>query len=247
MALLAFKKFPPPSLCNTTAVVLAGGQGKRVHGRQKALLSYQGKPLLDSVLQQLRPQKLPIFINVNSDDPAYKKYGVTLFSDIYKGFLGPLAGMHAAWHSVKSDWIVFVPCDNPKLPVDMVKRLIKAYDMNPSPLVAVYDGQRLQPLYLLMHRCMQPVLEQAIERSHLSVLRWIKENPHTIADFSDDATEVFQNLNTLDGFKQSKVEVLRMVLIEGEKSGVSDRSMTDILNDAKKRHFVEASTFSKRD
>ncbi|VAW45935.1 Molybdenum cofactor guanylyltransferase [hydrothermal vent metagenome] len=187
----------PPSLSNTSAVILAGGQGKRVGLRQKALLPYQGRPLLHWVLQRLTTQGVPIWLNVNSNAAEYEAYGLPQFSDQHQGFLGPLSGMQAAWNSIDSDWIVFVPCDNPNLPQDLIVRLMQAQSVNPAPLMVVQDGQRIQPLYLLMHRSMRRALDQALARSHLSASRWIQENQHTLVDFSDQPNG-FQNLNVFE-------------------------------------------------
>ncbi|VAW47497.1 hypothetical protein MNBD_GAMMA03-1485 [hydrothermal vent metagenome] len=168
-------------------------------GRQKALLPYQGKPLLSWVLQRLALQGVDIWLNVNSTIPDYKHYGLPQFSDQYQGqgFLGPLSGMQSAWGWVESDWIVFVPCDNPNLPNDLIERLMHAYSNQPAPLIVAHDGQRIQPLYLLMHRHMLLALDQALEQSHLSVIRWIQENQHTLVDFSDQP-DGFQNLNVFE-------------------------------------------------
>jgi len=190
-------KNSPPCFSNISVVILAGGQGKRVGERQKALLLYQGKPLLYWVLQRLPKTPVPILLNVNSQNLAYQTYDLSLFSDEFQGFLGPLAGMQAAWEQVTGDWIVFVPCDNPRLPDHLIERLIQRYSIDPAPLVVAYDGQRVQPLYLLMHRSMASNLKRALEKSHLSVSRWIKENPHACADFSDQP-QAFQNINTLE-------------------------------------------------
>jgi molybdopterin-guanine dinucleotide biosynthesis protein A len=190
-------KISPPCFSSISVVILAGGQGKRVGVRQKALLLYQGKPLLYWVLQRLPKKVLPILLNVNSQDLEYKTYDLPQFSDEYQGFLGPLAGMQAAWKQVALDWIAFVPCDNPSLPADLIERLIQGYSIDPAPLVVAYDGRRVQPLYLLMHCSMASNLKRALEKSHLSVSRWIQENPHCCVDFSDQP-RAFQNINTLE-------------------------------------------------
>ncbi len=197
-----FKKIPPPCFSSLSVVILAGGQGKRMGARQKALLPYQGKPLLSWVIQGLAEKQLPVLLNVNSQDSAYQSYDLPQFSDQYQGFLGPLAGMQAAWDNVASDWIVFVPCDNPSLPNHLIERLLQSYFIHPAPLVAVHDGKRVQPLYLLMHRSMKPALERALEQSHLSVSRWIQENSHVLADFSDQP-QFFQNINTINTLESS--------------------------------------------
>jgi len=187
----------PPHCSNVSVVILAGGQGKRVGFRQKALLPYKGETLLTHVLQRLTPLNLPIWLNVNVYSTEYNAYGLPQFSDDYQGFLGPMAGMHAAWNHVDSPWIIFMPCDNPSLPRALVEQLILAYQTRPAPLMAVTDGERIQPLYLLMHCSMLPALVRALEQSHLSVFRWIMEQPHTLVNFSKEK-HAFQNVNTLD-------------------------------------------------
>ena len=39
-----------------TAVVLAGGQGNRMGGQDKGLLAFHGRPLIEHILDGLRPQ-----------------------------------------------------------------------------------------------------------------------------------------------------------------------------------------------
>ena len=104
--------------------------------------------------------------------------------------------MHAAWENVSGDWIVFVPCDNPHLPNNLVARLLETLARDPAPLVVVDDGERMQPLYLMMHRSMKEKLDEAIALQHLSVNRWVRENIYRTADFSDFPSKSFENMNS---------------------------------------------------
>ncbi len=192
-----------PSYDAVSMVVIAGGQGSRVGFRQKALLPYLGKPILESILSRINGQAGSVWINANAEIERYKQYTAHVFKDGYDGFLGPLAGMQAAWKHIKTDWAVFIPCDNPALPGDFVSRLIAAYQQHPAPIVVVHDGSRMQPLYLLMHRSMSSSLDDAIEKRHLSVNRWVKENVYAEADFSDCCPDAFQNMNSLAHYDQT--------------------------------------------
>lgn len=183
-----------------TGVIIAGGQGSRVGFQQKALLPYHGEPILKPILALLGSQVDTVWVNVNAEMERYQTFSRQLFSDECQGFLGPLAGMHAAWKYIQSDWAVFVPCDNPNLPNDFVSRLINAYQQEPNPIVVVNDGERLQPLYIMMHRSMAESLSQAIAKGHLSVNRWVKENDFTEVSFVDCCPKAFQNMNTLASF-----------------------------------------------
>ena len=70
---------------------------------------------------------------------------------------------------------------------------------------------------------------------------WIKSQVDS-GQYGNDS-EYLRELIRLDQEYKLRIEVLRSALIEGEKSGISERSMADILNDAKERHDVNVSPF----
>ena len=61
---------------------------------------------------------------------------------------------------------------------------------------------------------------------------WIKSQIKS-GKYGNDS-EYLRELIRLDQAHKNKIAILRAALIEGEKSGVSQRSMTNILEDAKK-------------
>jgi len=63
---------------------------------------------------------------------------------------------------------------------------------------------------------------------------WIKSQINS-GQYGNDS-EYLRELIRLDQANKEKIAVLRAALIEGEESGVSKRGMSDMLNDAKKRH-----------
>ncbi|GAW86293.1 antitoxin ParD1/3/4 [Bathymodiolus platifrons methanotrophic gill symbiont] len=65
---------------------------------------------------------------------------------------------------------------------------------------------------------------------------WIKSQIDS-GKYGNDS-EYLRELIRLDQEHKQKIAVLRSALIEGEKSGISKRSMDDILKDAKKRHSL---------
>ena len=65
---------------------------------------------------------------------------------------------------------------------------------------------------------------------------WIKSQIDS-GKYGNDS-EYLRELIRLDQEHKNKIAVLRSALIEGEKSGITDRSMADILNDAKERHSI---------
>jgi len=65
---------------------------------------------------------------------------------------------------------------------------------------------------------------------------WIKSQVES-GQYGNDS-EYLRELIRHDQEYKNKIKLLSFALIEGEESGISERSMTDILKDAKERHSV---------
>ena len=63
---------------------------------------------------------------------------------------------------------------------------------------------------------------------------WIKSQIES-GQYGNDS-EYLRELIRNDQENKEKIALLRAALIEGENSGISNRSMADMLNDAKARH-----------
>ena len=71
-------------------LVLAGGQGRRMGGVDKGLQLLQGRPLIQHVIDRLRPQVDSLLINANQNLERYAEFGCPVVSDRVGGFAGPL-------------------------------------------------------------------------------------------------------------------------------------------------------------
>jgi molybdopterin-guanine dinucleotide biosynthesis protein A len=97
-------------------VVLAGGRSTRM-GRDKALLDWHGRPLLERQLDALRASGVDD-VRVSGDRPAYR--GV---ADARPG-LGPLAGLAAVAGAMAGEAeLVVIPVDMPLLQAALLRRL----------------------------------------------------------------------------------------------------------------------------
>lgn len=200
MKYLIFSAKPNQSL--PTWVVLAGGGSIRFGKATKALALLKGKSLLQRVISAGLLQVSQVVVNIHTtpqttqaDLQAYQALGVPLLEELPPFNQGPLGGMASAWQQLTDDWLLFVPCDTPFLPADLYPQLQAALQAETVPLSVVYDGERIQPLCCLMHRCLLPSLQMAISQGKLSVKRWIASEPHVAVDFSEQAA-AFVSLNT---------------------------------------------------
>lgn len=89
-------------------VVLAGGRSRRM-GRDKALLEWQGTPLIEHALRRFHEAGI-VHTVVSGERPA--QAGIP---DHHPG-AGPLAGLHAVARAYPGARLLLVPVDMPRLP-----------------------------------------------------------------------------------------------------------------------------------
>jgi molybdopterin-guanine dinucleotide biosynthesis protein A len=180
-----------------TAVILAGGAGRRMAGQDKGLMQLNGRTLIAHVLERLAAQTQQILINCNRNQDAYAGFGYPLLSDTLPGGLGPLAGLLSALETVDSEYVLSVPCDTPRLPGDLVKRMLSALQQCDAEACTVDDGERLHPVILLVRRSAAAGLRHYLLSGGRKVHDWFYSVAHCSADFSDQP-ESFININTPD-------------------------------------------------
>ena len=120
------------------ALILAGGQGTRLGGVDKAFLTLGGQPLIAHVLARLAPQAECIAVSANGDGARFAAFGLPVLADNLPG-RGPLAGVAAglAWAGgLGATSLLTVPVDTPFIPADLLERL------RPGPNAAVYAGRQ---------------------------------------------------------------------------------------------------------
>lgn len=177
-----------------TAIILAGGKGRRLGGQDKGLVDYQDIPLIQHVLDKITPQVDSVIINANRNQKSYAALGYEIISDELSDFQGPLAGFAIAMQASKTDFILTMPCDGPHLPDDYVARLIAA-TKDENTIVVAHDGERLQPVHALIPVSLIANLLEFLESGDRKIDRWYAQNDMATADFSDKP-EVFFNVNT---------------------------------------------------
>ena len=178
-----------------TAVILAGGQGRRMGGQDKGLIEFDGKPLAAILIKQLSQQGVAIIINANRNHDQYQKLGCPVISDTLEDYQGPLAGFASAMAAVNSKFILTLPCDGPHLSADYVARFIASYAQSAAPVQVAFDGERLQPVHALIKVDLLPSLNQFLEGGDRKIDRWYAQHDYERVDFSDCAS-MFRNINT---------------------------------------------------
>lgn len=184
-----------------TGAILAGGKGSRMGGKDKGLIKLNGRPLIEQVLEQIRPQVREVIINANRHLDDYQKYGLRVVKDTRAGLPGPLAGIAAALEAARTPFIAAVPCDGPCLPPDLVSRLYASLTAADADL-AVVHSLRLQPVFCLGKKELLQSLCEFLDAGGRKIDEWHRQVNVVQVDF-DDIPEAFININTPEDLETS--------------------------------------------
>ncbi len=184
-----------PTIEQLTALILAGGRGRRLGGIDKGLLEIGGHPLIAWTLAALEPQTGAILISANRNLDRYRSLGYPVVTDPLPEHPGPLAGILAGLRAALTPWVLVVPCDAPCLPPDLAVRLTKALAEQGGDLALVHDGQRIQWLHALLPVMLADDLAEYLEQGGRRAEDWFRCHSLALADCTDQAA-AFANLNT---------------------------------------------------
>lgn len=168
-------------------------------GRDKGLLPFGDGPLVGHVLKAILPQVGTVLISANRHQEEYQRLGFPVIADPLDDFQGPLAGFLAGLENMQTEYLLTLPCDGPVIVGDLAQRLATALSEADADIAVAHDGDRLQPVYALLHRRVLPGLRLALEQGERKIDRWYPQNHWVTVDFSD-VPEQFSNINTPEDY-----------------------------------------------
>lgn len=179
-----------------TALILAGGQARRLQGEDKGLVRVCGQSLISYVIRRLQPQVEQIIISANRNLDAYETFGFPVISDRLSDFPGPLAGIHSAMQQIRTGLLLTAPCDAPFISPHYAARMLETFarDSQHNAVVA-RDDKGIQPVFALLSCALLPSLEQYLLQGNRKVQEWIMQQQPGLADFGDQEN-MFFNMNT---------------------------------------------------
>ena len=182
-----------PSRADITGLVLAGGRGQRLGGVDKGLQPWRGTPLVDHALARLAPQVGEVLVSANRNAADYASRGVRVLGDASDDFPGPLAGILAGLRAASTPWVAVVPCDSPRLPLDLVARL--AEGLGDASGAVVHRG-RLEPVCCLLSTALADDLERYLGEGGRKVEGWVARHAVPVVFDRPDDADAFANVNT---------------------------------------------------
>jgi molybdopterin-guanine dinucleotide biosynthesis protein A len=190
-------------------VVLAGGLARRMGGGDKPLRLLAGRPLLDHVLERLRPQVAEMVLNANGDAARFADYGLPVLADPLPDYPGPLAGVLAAldWaaaHRPGLATVLSVPGDGPFLPGDLAARLEAARQQAGTPMACAASGGWTHPPIALWPVALRGELRAALLAGERKIDRWTARFGCASAEWPTSPIDPFFNANTAEELAQAE-------------------------------------------
>jgi len=192
-----------------TGLILAGGRGSRMGGVDKGLQNFNGIPLALHTLMRLGPQVESVMVNANRNLSAYESFGAAVWPDASADFAGPLSGFLVGLERAETPYVLTVPCDTPRLPLDLAKRLAEALVREDADIAMAAapetddHGQthiRTQPVFCLMKIELSESLVKFTHAGGRKIDAWTAQHKTVVVPFdapSDDPL-AFANVNTLN-------------------------------------------------
>src|SRR5690606_21182168 len=81
------------TLARCSVLILAGGRGQRMGGKDKGLVNWHGRPLIAWLHDVLRPLTDDLIISCNRNEQQYDAYADQLIKHGEQDSQGPLAGI----------------------------------------------------------------------------------------------------------------------------------------------------------
>jgi molybdopterin-guanine dinucleotide biosynthesis protein A len=140
-------------------------------GRDKALLPYKGRPLVEHAVCLLKDTNLaPHIVGSGLDLAPY----APVIPDLHEG-RGPLGGIEAALAESNSDWNMFVPVDLPLLSPAFLRYLRQRVNITGAYATIPMMNGRPMPLCAVYHRNLLSGIRDALESGTYKVLRAIEK------------------------------------------------------------------------
>lgn len=183
---------------NFSAVILAGGESKRLGGVDKSGLIVNGMPILRKSIQVLQESFSEILI-VTNERRNYSFEGAAVVRDIIKG-AGPLGGIYTGLSYMKNEAGFFAACDMPFLRGALIRPLFHILDGADYQAVVPRRNGKIEPLHAIYKKSLKDSLLCFLNNNSgdYSIRGFLKEvNVHYL-DIEDDSgfQDVFKNINT---------------------------------------------------
>ena len=190
-----------------SVVIQAGGQSSRM-GQDKALKLFLGRPLIQRVIERMRPIADEVIVTTNRPED-YGFLNLPLFTDLKPG-RGALGGLYTALFSAKHSSVAVAACDMPFANAELFKAASEILVKDKADIVIAKTEEGYEPLHAVYRRetCI-PAIEAAIDADKWRMDAWFLQvkirllMPEEIKRYDPNGS-AFLNINTPEDFAKAE-------------------------------------------
>jgi molybdopterin-guanine dinucleotide biosynthesis protein A len=186
-----------------TGIVVAGGKGTRLGGRDKAFLDVGGEPIIAQTLRLFERLFVQTVV-VTLHPERFAGFGVETAVDRFRG-RGPLAGIHAGLLAARAAYAFVAACDMPTLDAEVIRFLVDRIGRpdgraGPDAIVPCWDGD-IEPLHAVYATRCAAAMERSLGRGEHAIRDFLREAsvdyvPEQVLAQLPGAARSFTNVNT---------------------------------------------------
>ncbi len=195
----------------TLGLILAGGQGRRMGGVDKALLPLAGRPLVAHAIARLAPQCGALALNANGEAARFAAFGLPVLADEIAD-AGPLAGVLAGLRLARENGFAFLctlSVDAPFAPDNLVARLHAARRAAAATMAVAASGGRRHHVIALWPVALEADLRRALVEDGLRKAEtFVTRQAPATAEWPDAPHDPFFNVNRPEDLARAE-EILR--------------------------------------
>jgi molybdenum cofactor guanylyltransferase len=202
---------------NVRGFVLAGG-GSRRFGRDKALVEFDGEPLIARLWRVLKTATAAP-VRIIGDGSKYSQIGAECIADRWPGE-GPLGGIITALEASdgsanQGSWNLIIGCDMPFLTSEWLRHITERAVASRAEIIVPESNYGLEPLCACWRASAGPTLTRAFESGIRRVTEAMKQLSMEVLDAADwkrfdNFDRLFWNMNTPADYD----EAIRMMKAE---------------------------------
>ena len=194
----------------TFGLILAGGQGRRMGGADKAGLTLGGRPLAAHAIARLGPQCDALALNANGEPARFAPFNLPVLADEIAD-AGPLAGVLAGLRFSRENGLRFVctlSVDAPFAPLDLVARLHAARRAAGAEIAVAASGGRRHHVIALWPVALETDLARALADGMRKVEAYAARHAVAAAEWPATPHDPFFNVNRPEDLARAE-EMLR--------------------------------------
>ena len=198
------------------AVIMAGGNGRRLGGINKAELMLGDKSFLERIYDELSDFG-EILVSVQDEAQSISSNYKAVY-DLYPG-CGPMGGILSALAASKSDALLVVSCDMPLFGSGLSRRLVEEMDTNTDALVCASSDGRVHPLCGVYTKACLPALHDCIKEGNYKMSELLlKVNSRRLKVEADEY--MLKNINTFEDIENLYLNDAGCKVLPGKRNTV---------------------------